>query len=36
MANSGNEPGRLLEIAFGYFDEDDIERLQDDYHRIDH
>lgn len=35
MANSGLEPGRLLEIAFGDFDEDDIERLQDDYHRAD-
>jgi len=35
MSNSGNEPGRLLEIAFGDFDEDDIERLQDDYHRAD-
>lgn len=33
MSNSGNEPGRLLEIAFGVFDEDDIERLQDDYDR---
>lgn len=33
MANSGGEPGRLLEIAFGHFDEDDIVRLQDDYDR---
>lgn len=33
MANSGTEPGRLLEVAFGHFDEDDIERLQDDYDR---
>ena len=33
MANSGSEPGRLLEIAFGHFDEDDIERLQADYDR---
>ena len=33
MANSGNDPGRLLEVAFGHFDEDDIERLQDDYDR---
>ena len=33
IANSGSEPGRLLEIAFGNFDEDDIERLQDDYAR---
>ena len=33
MGNSGSEPGRLLEVAFGVFDEDDIERLQDDYDR---
>jgi mannose-1-phosphate guanylyltransferase/mannose-6-phosphate isomerase len=33
MGNSGSEPGRLLEVAFGHFDEGDIERLQDDYAR---
>ncbi len=33
MGNSGSEPGRLLEIAFGDFDEADIERLEDDYAR---
>ena len=33
MGNSGELPGRLLEVAFGHFDEDDIERLQDDYAR---
>jgi mannose-6-phosphate isomerase len=33
MANHGERAGRLLEIAFGHFDEDDIERLQDDYSR---
>ncbi len=33
MGNSGDAPGRLLEIAFGDFDESDIERLQDDYTR---
>ncbi len=33
MGNSGTEPGRLLEIAFGNFDERDIERLHDDYAR---
>ncbi len=33
MANSGPTPGRLLEVAFGRFDEDDIERLEDDYSR---
>lgn len=35
MGNSGTEPGRLLEIAFGAFDEADIERLHDDYARED-
>lgn len=33
MGNTGSEPGRLLEVAFGHFDEDDIQRLQDDYVR---
>ena len=33
MGNTGSEPGRLLEVAFGHFDEGDIERLQDDYAR---
>ena len=33
MGNSGTDAGRLLEIAFGNFDECDIERLQDDYAR---
>jgi mannose-6-phosphate isomerase len=33
MGNSGDLPGRLLEIAYGDFDESDIERLQDDYAR---
>ena len=33
MGNSGERPGRLLEVAFGLFDESDIERLQDDYSR---
>lgn len=35
MGNSGTQPGRLLEVAFGHFDEEDIERLQDDYARRD-
>lgn len=35
MGNSGPEPGRVLEVAFGHFDEGDIERLQDDYARSD-
>ena len=30
---NGDRPGRLLEIAFGEFDESDIERLQDDHAR---
>ena len=33
MGNSGTRPGRLLEVAFGHFDEGDIERLEDDYAR---
>ena len=33
LGNSGPEPARLLEVAFGAFDEDDIERLEDDYQR---
>ena len=33
MGNSGDAPGRLLEIAFGDFDEADIVRLDDDYAR---
>ncbi len=33
MGNSGTARVRILEIAYGVFDEDDIERLQDDYQR---
>ncbi|HET8594156.1 MAG TPA: phosphomannose isomerase type II C-terminal cupin domain [Intrasporangium sp.] len=33
MGNSADRPGRLLEVAFGHFDESDIERLEDDYAR---
>lgn len=33
MANTGSRAGRLLEIAYGDFDEADIERLHDDYAR---
>ena len=33
MGNSTDVPARILEIAYGTFDEDDIERLQDDYAR---
>jgi mannose-6-phosphate isomerase len=33
LGNSGERTGRILEIAFGSFDESDIERLHDDYAR---
>lgn len=33
VGNSGEAPGRLLEIGYGDFDEDDIVRLEDDYQR---
>ncbi len=33
LGNCGETAGRVLEVAFGTFDEDDIERLEDDYHR---
>lgn len=33
MANKGERAGRLLEVAFGDFDETDIVRLEDDYAR---
>ncbi len=33
IGNSGDAPGRLLEIGYGEFDEDDIVRLEDDYQR---
>jgi mannose-6-phosphate isomerase-like protein (cupin superfamily) len=33
LGNSGSVPGRILEIAYGDFDEADIERLDDDYTR---
>jgi mannose-1-phosphate guanylyltransferase/mannose-6-phosphate isomerase len=35
LGNRGTTPVRVLEIAFGHFDEDDIERLDDDYDRAD-
>jgi len=34
MSCIGQSPCRVLEIAFGIFDEDDIERLSDDYGRL--
>ncbi|MDP9395238.1 MAG: hypothetical protein M3Q27_13765 [Actinomycetota bacterium] len=33
VTNPGGHPARFLEIAFGHVDEDDIERLCDDYGR---
>jgi mannose-1-phosphate guanylyltransferase/mannose-6-phosphate isomerase len=33
ICNKGSRPGRLLEIAYGQFDEADIVRLEDDYTR---
>ena len=33
VSNIGPTDARFLEVAFGHFDELDIERLQDDYHR---
>jgi len=33
MGNSSDQRVRVLEIGFGTFDEDDIERLDDDYQR---
>ncbi|TCR16031.1 transketolase [Streptomyces sp. BK205] len=32
IGNTGRAPGRFLEVAFGFFDENDIERLADDHH----
>jgi len=34
IENCGNLPGRFLEVAFGEFDEQDIERLEDKYNRV--
>ncbi|MEH3076876.1 MAG: phosphomannose isomerase type II C-terminal cupin domain [Quadrisphaera sp.] len=33
LGNSGTRAGRILEVAFGHFDEQDIVRLEDDYAR---
>lgn len=33
MGNRGQAPAQVLEVGFGEFDEDDIERLEDDYSR---
>lgn len=34
LGNPGPAAVRVLEVAFGHFDEDDIERLGDDYDRV--
>ncbi|SOC56979.1 phosphomannose isomerase type II C-terminal cupin domain [Ornithinimicrobium cerasi] len=34
LGNPGTEPARVLELAFGEFDEADITRLEDDYTRL--
>ena len=34
LGNSGTAAIRILEIAFGHFDEEDIKRLVDDYDRV--
>ena len=33
LSAPGDLPGRIMEVAFGHFDEDDIERLSDRYGR---
>lgn len=33
LGNAGTAPARILEVGFGNFDEDDIERLEDDFSR---
>ena len=33
LSCAGDAPARILEIAFGHFDEEDIERLEDAYGR---
>ena len=33
LVNVGNEVGRVVEIIQGVYDEEDIERLEDDYGR---
>jgi mannose-6-phosphate isomerase len=34
LGNSSEQSVRVLEVAFGEFDENDIERLEDDYERV--
>jgi mannose-6-phosphate isomerase-like protein (cupin superfamily) len=33
VTNKGDLPSRFVEVAFGHFDENDIERISDDYDR---
>ncbi len=33
LGNSGTQVGRILEVGFGHFDEEDIVRIEDDYSR---
>ncbi len=33
VRNCGSGDARFVEVAFGHFDEDDIERIEDDYSR---
>ncbi|NHC13412.1 phosphomannose isomerase type II C-terminal cupin domain [Motilibacter deserti] len=33
VGNDGTASARFLEVAYGWFDEDDIERIEDDYSR---
>lgn len=33
LSNVSDREARIMEISFGVFDEDDIERFEDDYHR---
>ncbi len=33
MANSTDAPVRVLEVCWGHFDDEDIVRVEDDYHR---
>lgn len=33
MSNPHDAPARVLELGYGHFDENDIERLEDDYSR---
>jgi mannose-1-phosphate guanylyltransferase/mannose-6-phosphate isomerase len=34
LSAPGDQGGRIMEVAFGHFDEEDIERLEDKYGRV--